>query len=191
MDSRYTLQLQAAQGVGVAAQRAVLDFVDRQGLTLEDFFSLSPDVWRRSGLKEQQVAALASMETVSAGRRWADELAHNNIRVINLNDASYPERLDRVLGALASPILATWGNLQLLEKPAVGWCGSRHASEQGIAFTEGTVRQAVEHGITVVSGAATGMDTAAHRTALASTGATIIVAPEGISSFRLARRSRS
>ena len=58
----------------------------------------------------------------------------DTIQVIHLGDALYPDRLKRVLGTAAPPILATWGNLRLLEAPAVGWCGSRNASAQGIGF---------------------------------------------------------
>ena len=185
MDSRYTLQLQVAQGVGVAAQRAVLDFVDQHGMTLEDFFALSLLEWQSVGLSEQQAAALIAPQTAAAAQRWADELARNKIQVIHLYDSLYPERLKRVLGKAAPPILATWGNLQLLGKPAIGWCGSRDASPQGIDFARDTVELAVERGITVVSGAARGIDTAAHYTALANGGTTIVVAPEGILNFRL------
>ncbi len=151
----------------------------------DDFFALPRDDWQHSGLNDQQARILAATETASVAQRWADELARHDIQVINLNDSAYPERLKRILEKSAPPILAMWGNLQLLDSPAVGWCGSRHASEQGIAFTEDTVEQAVERGITVVSGAAKGIDTAAHRTALANGGTTIVVAPEGILGFRL------
>jgi ATP-dependent DNA helicase RecG len=59
--------------------------------------------------------------------------------------------------------------VRLLENPAVGWCGSRHASEQGIGFTEDTVEQAAARSITVVSGAARGLVNAlAHRDYLIS-----------------------
>ena len=154
-------------------------------MTLKDFLSLPRNDWQHSGLNDHQAEILAAAETASAAQRWADELAQHDIQVINLHDAAYPERLKRVLGKSAPPILASWGNLRLLHTPAVGWCGSRHASEQGIGFTEDTVQQAIEREITVVSGAAKGIDTAAHRTALASGGSTIVVAPEGILNFRL------
>lgn len=108
-----------------------------------------------------------------------------SIATVRVDDYGYPERSRCALGRSAPGILYCWGNLSLLNKPAVGWCGSRHASEQGIAFTEDTVEQAVERGITVVSGAAKGIDTAAHRTALAGGGTTIVVAPEGLLNFRL------
>lgn len=185
MESRHILRLQAAPGMGVAAQRAALNYVQSQGLTVRDYLAMAPSDWRRSGLSDQQTTALAAQTTITQAERWADLLLRQGIQIIGLHDAGYPERLQRVLGKSAPPILAAWGNLRLLNQPAVGWCGSRHASDQGIAFTEDTVEQAVALGITVVSGAAKGIDTAAHRTALANDGMTIVVAAEGILNFRL------
>jgi DNA protecting protein DprA len=184
MESRYTLHLQAAPGVGTATQRTILDFAHRHGMTLHDFFALSDLEWRRAGLNQQQAASLAAPSIAVVAERWTNELARNSIQVIHLYQEQYPEQLKRVLGKAAPPILTLWGNHQLLSKPAVGWCGSRDASPQGIDFTRDTVEQAVERGITVVSGAARGIDTAAHYTALANGGTTIVVAPEGILNFR-------
>jgi DNA processing protein len=89
-----------------------------------------------------------------------------------------------------SPILSTLGNLALLDTPGLGFCGSRKASEKGIAVAVDCAEQAVRAGFTVVSGNAAGVDLAAHRTALAEGGATIMVLAEGIDRFRIRRELR-
>lgn len=90
-----------------------------------------------------------------------------------------------------TPVLSTLGNLRLLDTPGLGFCGSRKASEKGIAVTIDCAEQAVNAGFTVVSGNAAGVDLAAHRTALASGGATILVLAEGIERFRIKQELRS
>jgi DNA processing protein len=70
-------------------------------------------------------------------------------------------------------VLSTLGNLDLLDTPGLGFCGSRKASEKGIAVTVDCAEQAVKAGFTVISGNAAGVDLAAHHTALAHGGATI------------------
>jgi len=81
MESRHILQLQAAPGMGVTAQRAVLDFVHSQGLTVQDYLAMSPNDWRRSGLSDQQASALAAQTTISQAGRWAELLARQGIEV--------------------------------------------------------------------------------------------------------------
>lgn len=77
------------------------------------------------------------------------------------------------------------GNLNLLKLPSVGFCGSRRATDVGLVATRDCASVAVAAGLVVVSGNATGVDFAAHRTALENGGHTILVLPEGISRFRV------
>lgn len=84
-----------------------------------------------------------------------------------------------------APVLSTLGNLDLLDTPGLGFCGSRKASEKGIAITIDCAEQAVQAGFTVISGNAAGVDFAAHHTALEHGGSTILVLAEGIDRFRI------
>jgi DNA processing protein len=59
--------------------------------------------------------------------------------------------------------------------PRVSVVGSRAASPEGLARTRALVHELVKRGITVVSGLAEGVDTAAHETALADGGRTVAV----------------
>lgn len=107
-----------------------------------------------------------------------------SVRRLEPNHPTYPRGMSR--GGKA-PVLSTLGNLDLLEIPALGFCGSRKASEKGIAVATDCAEQAVKAGFVVISGNAAGVDLAAHRTALAQEGTTILVLAEGIDSFRVRR----
>jgi DNA processing protein len=73
------------------------------------------------------------------------------------------------------------GNLDLLQKPAIGIVGSRRASRQGLADAQWFAKDLVAQGITIVSGLAIGIDGAAHRGALAQSDAsTIAVLAHGL-----------
>lgn len=89
------------------------------------------------------------------------------------------------------PVLSALGNLDLLSTSGLGFCGSRKASEKGIAVAIDCAEQAVEAGFTVISGNAVGVDFAAHHTALANSGCTIFVLAEGIKHFRIKKDLRS
>jgi len=101
----------------------------------------------------------------------------------------YPEGIRRVIKR-QPPILYTLGNSDLLSTPAIGFCGSRKASEQGLETAADCAEQAVNNGITVISGNAAGVDLIAHKTALERNGRTILVIPEGIEHFRIRRPFR-
>lgn len=99
----------------------------------------------------------------------------------------YPERLKRIYGELALPSLRARGNSSLLAMPSAGFCGSRKASEKGLAVAQELAALLAEHGVAVVSGYARGVDTQAHRAALEVGGTTIVSLPEGMASFRVKR----
>lgn len=107
-------------------------------------------------------------------------------RVKQPEASDYPAGLRALMGAQA-PGLSLMGNDSLLARPAVGFCGSRHASEKGLAAAEDCADQAAWAGAVVVSGNASGVDRRAHRAALAAGQATILVLPEGIERFRVPR----
>lgn len=65
-----------------------------------------------------------------------------------------------------------WG---IVERRSVAVVGTRKPSDEGRQRTRKLVRQLVEDGWTIVSGLAAGIDTEAHRTALAQEGETIAV----------------
>jgi DNA processing protein len=101
------------------------------------------------------------------------------------NDVRYPAALLNVFGALLPPDIWFMGNIGLLGEKAVGFCGSRKASERGLEVAADCARQLSEAGVIVVSGYAPGVDMASHEAALKNGGRTIIVLPEGINHFRI------
>ncbi|WP_244601791.1 DNA-processing protein DprA [Mycobacterium pseudokansasii] len=79
------------------------------------------------------------------------------------------------------------GPRQLLEQRAIGMCGSRHASSEGLRAAHACSDAVARRGYSVVSGYAKGVDLVAHSAALASGGTTVIVLAEGINNFRIRR----
>jgi DNA processing protein len=63
----------------------------------------------------------------------------------------------------------------LVSAPRIAIVGARYASPQGRAASQALAAWLVEHGVTVVSGLAAGVDTSAHETAIAASGRTVAV----------------
>lgn len=105
--------------------------------------------------------------------RELERLDRMNVRMVLYKSPEYPELLANI--ADPPPILFVRGELLPQDKAAVAIVGSRAASQQGLAVTRRLARELACAGITVVSGMARGIDSEAHRGALAVGGRTIAV----------------
>lgn len=112
---------------------------------------------------------------------------HPGITYISIFDERYPNSLKQELGANAPTVLSVMGNLNLFNKKTVGFSGSRKVSDKGIGIASDIASQLSEHDFCLVSGYANGVDMIAHKTALSCGASTIMVLPEGISSFYVRR----
>ena len=83
-------------------------------------------------------------------------------------------------GLTPPPVLFVRGNADLLRQASVGIVGSRHATPQAMRIAGDFGRTLSEQNITVISGMAAGIDTAAHHGALQGAGSTIAVWGTGI-----------
>ena len=101
--------------------------------------------------------------------------------VLILDDGSYPALLREIDDP--PPVLYVKGDWQAcFEQPCIGVIGSRMCSTYGVNASEMLSRDLASRGITVVSGLARGIDTAAHRGAMDGKGKTIGVIGTGIDS---------
>lgn len=98
---------------------------------------------------------------IEAALAWTAEPGNH---ILTLADAEYPQAL---LRSEDPPVLLyVKGRPELLNRPALAIVGSRNATPQGEANAEAFAAAFAAAGLTVVSGMALGIDTAAHRGAL-------------------------
>ncbi len=97
----------------------------------------------------------------------------NNFRLICIGDDDYPANLAKVPDPPA--VLFSTGALMARDLVSIAVVGSRLASPAGIIFTQALASDLALSGVTVVSGLAVGIDSAAHRGALKAGGRTLAV----------------
>lgn len=163
------------RGIGVTrTNKELLSYTQQLGSMwkLED--------WLLSVLTAEQKAEYYSQYEMVEGLKIKSlEVFFNTVL-----DQNYPSMLKSLLKLNTPPVLSMIGNSKLLTNRKVGFSGSRKVSEKGIAVTRDCVEQlSREKDVSIVSGYAQGVDKEAHYTALQAGGSTIIVLPNGISSF--------
>src|SRR6202171_3551100 len=101
--------------------------------------------------------------------------------VITAESPLYPRQLREIH---APPIvLYVWGELTERDQHAIGIIGSRRTTHYGTESAKKLAYQIAYAGLTVISGLARGIDTAAHQGALAAKGRTIAVIGSGLSNL--------
>ncbi len=99
------------------------------------------------------------------------------VRAVSVFDGDYPENLKTIY---SPPILLyVMGGIKKEDADAVAIVGTRQPSRYGVSICEKIAHQLASMGITVVSGLARGIDTAAHKGAI-SAGRTIAVLGSGL-----------
>jgi DNA processing protein len=129
------------------------------------------------------LAALISAEAELPGHReWATallaDMAGRGIGLTTVLDDDYPANLRTIFNL--PPFLFYRGQLHEHDAMSVAVVGTRQASTEGVEQAQRLVRQLVDAGVTVMSGLARGIDTAAHESCLAAGGRTVAVVGTGI-----------
>ena len=98
--------------------------------------------------------------------------------VITAESPTYPRQLREIH---APPIvLYVWGELEERDQHAIGVIGSRRTSHYGAECAKKLSYQLAYSGLTIISGLARGIDTAAHQGAIAAKGRTVAVIGSGL-----------
>jgi DNA processing protein len=129
----------------------------------------------RELLKESLVSL---PERVAKAQSEVDMAAGIGARLVTVLDDDYPSNL-RVIPKLP-PFLFYRGELHRDDARSVAVVGTRNASAKGIDRAVTLATLLVEEGVTVISGLAKGIDTAAHSATLAAGGRTLAVIGTGI-----------
>lgn len=148
---------------------------------LGDIFNLSVADIDQLGLPVSTNSELRQAHRQSCSEqieREAEAMAVVGIEVVSINDDRYPALLREIYDPPA--FLYARGRLSLLQSPQLAMVGSRRTSQQGRQNAYQFAKAFAEHGFTITSGLALGVDAESHRGALVCGGNTIAVLGTGI-----------
>jgi len=113
----------------------------------------------------------------AAEQEWA-AVAAQGATIVTYGCGDYPERLKEIYDP--PPVLWVRGDARLLARPAIAVVGTRHPSPYGTGVAEMLSRDLAARRLLVISGMARGIDSCAHRGALAARMPTVAVWGTGI-----------
>ena len=167
-DVEYWLALSRLPGVGRATFLKLLERFQ----TPKAAWDHSDTEWNNS---EVSRVKLTTHEIRKPALDWAEkqvaQLRESAWRIILFGTTQFPQALCNL--RYPPPYLFIRGAIP--EGPAIAVVGSRQATEYGIRITQQIAEDLAAAGVTIVSGFARGIDTAAHKAALNVNGQTVAV----------------
>lgn len=128
-----------------------------------------------SGAVAQSIASGCSFEDAADQH---DKMLKAGAVAITMGDPRYPELLRQIFDPPI--VLFARGDISLLNTLALAVVGTRRPTPYGIAVSERFSGDLARAGLTIVSGMARGIDTAAHRGTLSASGKTVAVLGCGV-----------
>jgi DNA processing protein len=160
------LRLIRTPGIGPIAYRQLLMRFGNAAAALDAI----PDLAARGGGRPPAVHAKGLAE------REVAEVEKLGARYLVLGQGLFPRALAELENA--PPLLTAKGDLGLLDRPMIAIVGARNSSAAACRFARGLAHELGQEGVTVVSGLARGIDSAAHDGSLES--GTVAVIAGGI-----------
>ena len=175
-DAVYWLWLQRRLGVG---SHVILTVAETEGSARYVYESTPDQLWASGRFSVKTINAL-NERNLDAEERIIRRCEELGISITTPDDAGYPRRLLSIPDPPA--VLFYKGRLaQMCARPCISVVGTRNATDYGMQATHELAQRLSRAGMTVVSGCARGIDTAAHNGALeALNGGTIAVLGCGI-----------
>ena len=136
------------------------------------------DLRKVEGIGNEVAEQISNWESTIELATERQRIRDFGVTVITQQSPSYPQSLREIH---APPIvLYFWGELLDRDHHAIGVIGARRTTHYGTESAKKLAYQLAYAGLTVISGLARGIDTAAHQGALAAKGRTIAVVGSGL-----------
>ena len=170
----HWLALKLVPGLGTRTSGKLLD----RFRTPQAIFRASRSELEGAGLSGAIAQSVASGCTFEDAALQQERMLQSGAVAVTIGDPRYPQPLREIFDP---PILLfARGRVELLETIALGVVGTRRPTPYGLAVAERLAGDLAHAGLTIVSGMARGIDTAAHKGALARGGDTVAVLGCGV-----------
>jgi DNA processing protein len=168
------LALALTQGLGPTRARRLVEFFG----SVEAVFRASLTELEASGIPAVSAQSLGTGRSLELAQEELGRATDAGLRVIPLGDPAYPALLSQIYDPPL--VLYVRGNADVLLQPGIALIGTRHPTPYGSGMAERLACDLAARGLVIISGMARGVDSSAHRGAIAAKGKTIAVFGTGV-----------
>jgi DNA processing protein len=173
-ETLHWLALRMVSGLGTVGTLRVLEKLRSP----QAIFRASASELEAAGTSPAQARNIASGCSFEDAVEQQEKLMNAGAQLISIQDGRYPQRLREIFDPPL--LLFAIGRTELMAAHSIAVVGTRRATPYGLAATERLTADLARAGLAIVSGMARGIDTAAHRAALAEDGDTVAVLGCGV-----------
>jgi DNA processing protein len=173
-ETLHWLALRMVPGLGTVGTLRVLEKLKSP----QAIFRASASELEAAGTSPAQARNIASGCSFEDAVEQQQQMMNAGAQIISIHDGRYPKQLREIFDPPL--LLFAIGRLELMAAHSIAVVGTRRPTPYGIAATERLTADLARAGLAIVSGMARGIDTAAHRAALAEDGDTLAVLGCGV-----------
>lgn len=182
----YWMALAHTEKMRTARKNDIIVRCFEKEISISDFFYKELSSWKDEfDVSEEESIWLENAKSELPNYAFlAEDLLEQGYELIPITSPDYPKTMkENLKKTYAPPLVYIKGNKRLLQENSVAIVGSRQAGEISLSFTDTIAKQATEANKIVVSGYAKGVDKQALDSAIKYGGRSIIVLPQGITTF--------
>ncbi len=168
------LALSQTPGIGAGRGRKLVNHFG----TIDRIFAAPLTELEAAGLPAAAAQSLGLGKSLELAAAEYDRIREMGAELVVLGDSEFPERLLEIYDPPL--VLYIKGFSELIGQQGIAVVGTRHPTPYGLGMAERLAGDLAAHGLVIISGMARGVDTAAHRGALAAHGRTLAVWGTGI-----------
>lgn len=171
----YLLALHSVDGLGPVRLKKLLGHFDGDpklawGASIKDVRSI--------GIPEATCDLLVETRKTLDPEKYAEDIQKSGMKWMSFFDSDYPKLLKQIYDP---PIIFYYkGEILPSDEKAIAVVGTRKMTGYGKLVTEDFTKGLVAVGLTIISGLASGVDTAAHKSALEAGGRTLAILGGGL-----------
>lgn len=175
-EKKYLIWLSGIVGIGSVRFRKLISYFNS---AKNVFKSSKSELLESKILPESVVDFLINNRNKEKLDKYMYKMKEIGVVAYTIEEEQYPRNLINIYDP--PPVLYVKGELVEYDNNAIAIVGSRRASEYGNKTSYNIARELAKNSVTVVSGMAIGIDSAAHKGAIAGHGRTIAVFACGLS----------